>query len=534
MKRHIPLVSFLPLLAACSSGQEVDVSLYDACGLDQKAAYTEFAVFNGCDAAAPKCGRLDQLAVGDVSGARFHALVPQGGALPPIGKLEPESYAFAAVVRNAACEVVAFDCVCADLASVGKIALTPAAYSAECPDSNACGSDVLCALKGRGGCQEGFECQAGTCGQKQDPDPDPDPKPKTCELRVVAQGALPDVTEPARFTGPALAATDSGFVLAYRTQLSAAGALGATVTPLSADGALGVAATQSLGGCATTQPTDGVGLAFAAGRGLAAFSVPGCGVGTGGAVFAELGAGGAVTSWVPGQPQPAYGLTLAPSGALAPRPGANRFDFAYVDGDQALTEERNGAALASNPTPVLEEGAAFAMVAGGKAIRAWLAAAASGAVGIKVGAATAAPDTLAPVSLGSASWADVAAGADSVAVLLGLPSGARSLRVTADGALHDDTTLGSGALGAGRVAWLGESPLVVMSRADALEVRWLAADVKPVTLTSGAVPTLAGFDGVQLALAASGKRAVAAWLKQGEQTTGAPGGYAVLECIVPE
>lgn len=196
-----------------------------------------------------------------------------------------------------------------------------------------------------------------------------------CDLAELAAGPLPTQDQAGR-TGPGVVATDTGFVIGYREALGAS--LQARVLYVSDAGVVSAPEVFALGGCATTQPKDGVALAYAKGMGLLATSLPDCGTGAG-AVFVPFDASGVTTNASAPKNASFYDLTLARSGALAPAVTPGEYELVYrVVSTSGTSVERvvlQGPAFKNVPIehPYGDGDLPFGMIATSKTTRAVLA-----------------------------------------------------------------------------------------------------------------------------------------------------------------
>lgn len=155
---------------------------------------------------------------------------------------------------------------------------------------------------------------------------------------VEASGELPaPPAGPGTLTGPGIVATDTGFVIGYRSQEGSS--LRALVLSISDAGVAGNPSEFQLDGCTSEIPTDGVSLAYRSGLGMLAASTPNCGKGAG-ALF------------IPFDDQGMVGQASAPKNgafeqldtslrAVAPSKLAEEWELVYLvttDGQPAVVE----------------------------------------------------------------------------------------------------------------------------------------------------------------------------------------------------
>lgn len=521
----------LALLPSCKSAEEVQVVLKDQCNFQGTANYTEFVVFAGqCGAGSTECGLDDQLSVGDTTGATFRAIVPMGDPLPSVGKLDQGSYAFGAIVRDDSCRVVGYGCTCADISVIREVQVQPGAWN-RCAGKD-CSLQEFCAPLESGGCTDGLACTAGEC-RGEPTEVDGGDEPTGCTLEVLASGPLPSVTEETRVSGPALAATDSGFTLAYRTQDIEG--LTDIVAPLpSVDGALSVVPPAKRA-CSfvDVQAEGGIGIGFGNGAGVAVFSHPDCDGAGAGATFTAFNSAG-VPGAVVAQPNPsATSLTLAPHHSLAPRPAAGEWDFVFrwaTGADQTSVTLVKGGKLVGAPINKLFDAMDYVMVARGKSIVSYLGSAATSTT-LLVGAPTTATADMTVVASDAVDVATISALGDQLLFARSTTTGGGlSWDIYgADAQSVDAGVIGSATYFSGVSSWFRDAPLVAAGSSDHIDVHWIGGETTFVEISSATAP-LAGFSGELLASASGEDQVAVAWLNDATVTTGSLGGWAVLGC----
>ncbi len=162
---------------------------------------------------------------------------------PTFGDLDRGTYAFAAVARDVNCGVLAIGCSEVDVAKSDRISISMRATDSP-----------------TGACEKGSVCSAARCV------PVSDNKNPTvgaeCSLELLGAGPLAQsLGSETMLSAPAVAATPTGFVIAYREIDSAGSNPRVTVLPVdSAGGALSPGTKGLKNRCGGSDETDGVGL----------------------------------------------------------------------------------------------------------------------------------------------------------------------------------------------------------------------------------------------------------------------------------
>ncbi len=543
MKRAVALALGLCaagiLFASCAAKPSVKIVILDPCADESKsfrdaAAYTEFVVYDS------RCPPDSTLAAGSTKGSAYKSTVPADENLPDVGDLSKGKYGFAVLMRDSNCGVIGFGCTEADMDSIREVRVAVRAWTT--PDS-------LCAPLSGPGCDADLTCSEGRCVQDDAP---------SCDLNVVAAGALPQPSTPtARLTGPAIAATPDGYVVAYREQDAVGTTLNAVIAGLSDNGTLKPPSKFNLGGCAGVEMKDGVGIAYAGDEGLVATSLPNCGTGAG-AVFIPFDSKGVVGDAQGPKNATFQELTLASGNALAP--GAASQDYEFIYRVLLSAPEIQRVVLTTNDTPPSippfkssvpiaqpfgSEDVPFAMVASSPKVRAFMAAVPSkSGVALQVGSGTSdALDVKGEVILPDAAWGALTAWDDKVAAIVPGAAGVSFKAVALGGTSVSEVatgTIGSGAVKGGALATLRDSLFVLTSSVGGLTVHRIAG--AQGTLSSSAMADVAlpeklgtveltGFDGNHVAMAADRSRVAVVWLTKGILAAGDPtGGWALLKC----
>ena len=289
------------VLLTCAPTPSTSFELDVASAVAQKAAWYEVGVLaNACPSSALLAGGIPS--EGTVARLAFAA----NASPPALGLLPKQSYGIAAVARAGDCSVIATGCSTVDISGGGTITVSLAAIS---------GAAV-------GACAAGALCDEATCIPSADAAA---PSAGTsCSLQLVGAGPLADpLTEGSTLlSAPAIAATASGFLLAYREFDPSAGEARLTTIAIDPDGGAAAPLQRSLpGSCPGGPETDATALAFSGAKGTIVVSRPACAGADGAApasgldLFGIDAAGDVSASGFSGSP--GLQITLAPAHALA-------------------------------------------------------------------------------------------------------------------------------------------------------------------------------------------------------------------------
>ncbi len=194
---------------------------------------------------------------------------------------------------------------------------------------------------------------------------------------VVASGDLPKHQLPGAIgQGPAVVATDTGFVIGY-VEWGEEGT--AVVVSLSDDGSLGAPTNYGLPGCGWVPDARyGLGMAWGAGGGILVGNLPKCSPSKGaGALFLPFDTAGIPNNAAGPQNALFDDLSLARVGAVAATPSPNEFEFLYrVVSSSGPVVERivlQGSSFKSTPIvhPFGDDDRAFGSVVTGEKLRAY-------------------------------------------------------------------------------------------------------------------------------------------------------------------
>ena len=243
---------------ACRGTPNVGLSLTLAKSVATQATWYEVGAYrNG------SCGPITKLlgnGVPDGWTARL-AFQPDDASPPSFGQIPNDSYAFAAVARNAKCGVVAQGCKVLDVGDTSQVIIPLDA------------TDTA-----TGECASGTTCQAGSCipaNDNRDPSVGAD-----CSLELLGAGPLatPLTSSGTLVSAPAIGLTSTGFVIAYREVDSNGSSARVTVLPIdSAGGALTPVRPSLPEPCAASDETDGVGMIVMSDQPLLALAKAPCG-----------------------------------------------------------------------------------------------------------------------------------------------------------------------------------------------------------------------------------------------------------------
>jgi hypothetical protein len=312
----------LALLAHACGPPSATFELDVPSAVASQAAWYEVGVFpSGCPSGALLLGGIP------TQGTLGRLAFPASSASPPgLGDLPNQTYGLAAVARAADCSVIATGCTALGLSSTSTLTISLAAVS---------GAPL-------GACSPGTACEEAVCL----PSADSSVLGAGCSLALVGAGPLEDPFVPGgtSVSPPAIAATPSGFLIAYREFADGQGGR-LTLLPINPSGGVGAPVQQSLDGTCT--PTDGVGLAFSGTKGLVAISTPSCGGTTGALSLMSVNAAGHVS----GTSSSAGNVTLGQAHALAATPAS--LLLAYTDQATHATSVATvkNAAIAMSPVP---------------------------------------------------------------------------------------------------------------------------------------------------------------------------------------
>jgi hypothetical protein len=332
MKRHAAARVTLACLAlgpcvtgvACNRKPSVSFELDVPSDIVNRATWYEVGAFPGssCPPAAQLTGGIPS------TGAAARLAFPKTSKSPPgLGDLSRGSYAFAAVAKADDCSVLAVGCSVVDVGSAN--AITIGLRPVENPT---------------GACANGTICQIAECIPSTD---NSDPSVGSgCSLQLMGAGPLGDPLSMGTTigSGPAIAATTTGFVISYREYDPLAGAARLTFVPIDNGGGALPPHTETLPDrCSGSEEGDSVGMTFNGDTGLAVVARAACNK-TGGFDLYLVDATGNVTK--SGQelsPSLATSvLQLSQSHAVARVPGGAGYFVGFTKDSQALLDVSSG------------------------------------------------------------------------------------------------------------------------------------------------------------------------------------------------
>jgi hypothetical protein len=499
--QHDPSVSFEILLPSSVSDQ---------------AQWMEVGVLPGaCPSPAQLKGGLPD------TGPIVRVAFQKGDASPPaIGDLPKASYAFAAAARGSDCSVLAAGCTEVDVTSARDVSIALTATT----------SPV-------GACTAGETCSTGRCA----------PTATTgnpalgagCSMQLVGAGpfAVPLVDSGENASTPAVAVTESGFLVAYREYDPAGGAAQLTVAAVDEGGGLSLPAPSTLPAqCAGQNETDGLGLAYLGGAGVVVSARPPCPQSAGaGLDVLQVDAAGNVhsTSFDPAT----SGTPTLSGGHPVALTGASSGWVAFLDQGAA-----DVVALQTPAAPVTfgDPPQTLAAVAATGQMLALLSGDGT-TLALTLGASPAS-EAGTPFTLGG-TWGAVAANASRAYVLGGssgqtLTFGAFDLGAASAAATATFPPPAQGAIAGGDVAFQGDHVFFAVEQPGAVSlIVYDHASTTPTFLSSiqlasdPRVPSQLGVRDGRVAVAASDSRVLVAWITAASLDANDPvGGYALYAC----
>jgi hypothetical protein len=301
---------------ACRKKPDVGLEIDLPASVNDQAKWIEVGAFGGtsCSALAPiLAGGLP--AEGAVARLAFDRAKPS----PNLGDIAKAKYAFAGVARDDKCAVVAYGCADVDVGVETTVSIGLKATD-----------------QGGGPCPPGSACVAARCVPGND---NGDPAlGADCSLQLVGAGPLADplVANGGIMSPPAIAATPSGFLIAYREYDPFGGQ--ARITFLAIDNGGGATAgpiTVLPDRCQSGEESDALALAFRSdSEGLAVVSRAACTPKPAGIDLLVVDPGGAVSaSGFEGKSEPRR--LLSPGHALAFDPKTGNYLLVFTQTSEA-------------------------------------------------------------------------------------------------------------------------------------------------------------------------------------------------------
>jgi hypothetical protein len=520
--------------AQCRASNSVSFEINLPRAISGQAQWMEVGVFDG-----PCPGRTELAGGIPRSGTLTRLAFPKGDTSPPlVGDLKKASYGFAAVARDSNCAVVATGCNYVDLTKATDVSIELAATQTPA-----------------GACVAGETCAEAQCV----------PVPATtdptlgagCSMQLVGAGPLGD---PMVFDGdvvsaPAVVATESGFLVAYREYDPNGGTGSLTLAAIDPGGGLTIASPTALSGqCAGQVEADAVGLAYVTGGGVVVSARPSCGSGEPGGLdaFAVDKSGNVTGTAFNSVPGSTPTLSNAHAASLA---GSSSGWVALLDSFSAQLvglsglNTNGGAAAFGGPPPQT-----LAQVVASDQMLALLAANTPAAAQMDGGGSTQPVLTLllraSPTDPGTpyvfpATWGAIAAEGGRAFVLGNspvLPSvvnwAAVDLGSAAPAASDTFAPAGQGAVIGGDVAFHGDRMMFVVEQPGSIAVAvYDHASTTPTLLRNlllsddPRVPPQATVRDGRVAIAASDSRVAVTWVTAANLgLNDAVGGYALYAC----
>jgi len=511
-------VAGLSMGAQCAGNPRVSFEVDLPSSLAGPAQWMEVGVLGG------SCTTPTQLAGGlPETGLVERVAFAKGNTNPPaIGTLKKGTYAFAATARAADCSVLATGCTEVDLTSARdvSIALAPTTKPVgACPGGQIC-YDAQC-TPALGGADAAADAR--------------------CSMAFVGAGPLGDPVDPGNevVSAPAVTATGSGFLVAYREYDSATGTAELRFAVVDPGAALTITSpTQLPTQCMNGGEADGLGLSFVGSPGTLVSARPMCGSQPAGFDALQVSAAGKVTGMAFGAA--AGGQPTLSTHALAMRaPGAGW--LAYLDGGRAKVTAFSGTLPQGTATTF--GGAAPQTLAQVAVTSQGLALLAGGSASLELSLGSAASDAGAPVTL-AGSWGALATGGGRAVVLSGSGMTAQPLAWNAldPGATSPESATfaapAQGAVAGGDIAMLGDLATFAVEQPGAVSLVVVDhASTTPTLLRSVVlsgdprVPSQANVRDGKVAVAMSGEQVMVTWVtatKPGNDD--AIGGWALYAC----
>ncbi len=335
MTRAAPGAAALCVLSGCAGTPDATFELDVPAAIAAEAAWYEIGVFSaGCPSSSILAGGIP------LQGATARLEFAANSATPPpLGVLRDQSYGIAAVARAANCSVIATGCAALAVRGSGALAVPLAPVTGVAA----------------GACEEGTSCVDAECV----PSTDAGALGASCSLQLVGQGPLADPlgSQSTLLGAPAIAATATGFLLAYREFDPIAGDARLTTISVDAHGAAAPPVQTSLPGCTASPQTDATGLSFSGTSGTLAVSRPPCpggadgGASAGGVVLFALDATGAIAqSSFSGQA--GLAVSLGQGHALADTPAGLLLAYTNASTQSSFAATVTGVNLAASPAPI--------------------------------------------------------------------------------------------------------------------------------------------------------------------------------------
>ena len=253
---------------------------------------------------------------------------------PAIGNIAKGTYAFVGAARASDCSVVASGCTTANVNDSHDVSIQLGTIA---QPAGACTAGQSC-LDAR--CVPSIDNADGALGAG-------------CSLMLVGAGPLGDALQAGGediVSAPGVAATESGFLIAYREYDGLAGRAQLTTASVSPTGGITIGSPMDLSGqCPNQDETDAVGLAYLGGTGVIVSARPGCSSAPGFDVF-KVDATGSTqgTTFNPSM----NGTPVLSNGHSAALSAAGNGWLAFVDSNGAELVGLSGLQTQGTPMPL--------------------------------------------------------------------------------------------------------------------------------------------------------------------------------------
>ncbi len=540
-RRSLLALGVLLLAGACSKTASVSLTIEDPEGLRATAVWAELDIIPD---ACPE--DLGLLADGDPSVVVVQRqVVAADEDFDAPTTLNAASYGVAVLLKDANCGTIAIACANANLQKVPGIRLRLEGYTPakSCPGSCHEGE---CATPGTGG--SGGTGGAGGSGGKGGKGGSGGSSAGGCTLELVKSASLSSPIEiGATVTGPAVVATDTGFLVGYRDVSGDGSKDRVVVLPVGTEGTSTAPNFTNLTQCAGAIPDPGFSFAMNGSVGLIAAPRAPCtadGAENGAGIsFVQTNAGGQVLGAQLLKGAKDFSAISMTRGSVARLPASDaQFKVTYVQEQKVRTFIVEGVGAKSSFTDV------FDPLAGSK----FAASASSGSFLTQLGDVidtTAQPKlalSLQPAgSTGKTIFIDPAPAAlaavvgDKTVLVTRAATGELAFSViAADGTVGAKGTFPNGPFKGFGVASFGKQAIVVAGQSLGFRV-FVLSDVTSATVkvdkaaafTAQAIGDLSAFDGNQISLAAANGRVAVGWASRNVLGQSDPtGGFAVLKC----
>jgi hypothetical protein len=320
------LLATTMLASACNKKPSVGFSLDVPSDIASNAAYYEIGAFSGA-----VCPPSSEFAGGvPIAGSAAHIAFAVTDTSPPgLGDLPRGTYAFAATAKAADCSVIGVGCSVVDVGSSSSVTLTLHDNS---PATGACSTGAVC---------QNAECIPAS--NNDDPSVG-----ANCSLELLGAGPFAD---PLAISGtlassPAIVATSTGFLIAYREYDPTAGDARLTLLPVDENGGAGAFDVETLPNrCADEDESDAIGMAMTNDDGLVAIARAPCN-GTGGFDLYDVNGDASVNSYGQETSGSLGSSVLAMSTAHAVAPAQNGYYVVFTKDGQALVNTTSGVQFA--------------------------------------------------------------------------------------------------------------------------------------------------------------------------------------------